>query len=235
MAERHFLTLLQEPAPSFIPSTLTVPIRDNSVYLPLQTVTETTVKTTTTTDEVGTCIVLQDGVLHYIGTSGGRKPFWNSIESDSVRVNCNAPIVLGRLSHLCDAVEASRTTTSVLQQQCFRTASSEKGRIEFDFGDRRWVDCTVYALRHGYTSEHAALRSWRLLGSRDRGHWVLLDEQRRNNTLGTAPFNVTACCAFRYIALELAGPDAVGEHHIELSGMEFYGSLVNTVLDNKYG
>ncbi|ORC87226.1 putative E3 ubiquitin-protein ligase HECTD1-like isoform X6 [Trypanosoma theileri] len=259
MAERH-LTLLQEPAPSFIPSALTVPITDNSVYLPLHSETTTTIIKTTKADKiVGSCMVLQDGMLHYIATSGGTKPFWNPIESDAIRVHCNAPIVLGRLSSLCTAVDASRTSTTVLQQQCFRTASFEKARIEFDFGDRRWVDCTAYALRHGHASEHAALRSWRLLGSRDKSHWVVLDEQRRNNTLGASPFNVgtfnidrecvfdqarviwhcgtadTAFCAFRYLALELTGPDAVGEHHIELSGMEFYGALVNTVMDYKSG
>ncbi|EAN81631.1 putative E3 ubiquitin-protein ligase HECTD1-like isoform X6 [Trypanosoma cruzi] len=247
VTDRH-LTLVRDVASFFFPSALTIPIADNSIYLPLGRGKE---KCESVVQE-NASMILHDGILHYIATTGGKKPFSNPVESDAVRIYCDAPVVLGELSSLCNAVDATRTTAAVLQQtQCFRTASQEGARIEIDFGDRRWVECSAYALRHGHATEHAALRSWRLLGSRDRVRWVVLDEQRRNNMLGRSPFNVASFtideeqvysqvkttrhsasalgCAFRYIALELAGPDAVGKYHLELGGMELYGYLVNTL------
>ncbi|KEG09028.1 putative E3 ubiquitin-protein ligase HECTD1-like isoform X6 [Trypanosoma grayi] len=248
VAERH-LTLVQELVPSLLPSALTVPITSSAVHLPLRSTAVPTGIGNSNNSKA--CMALQDGVFHYIATAGGTKPFRNPVENDAVRVQCSAPIVLGELSFLCSAIDAARTTPAVLERQRFRTASQEKARIEIDFGDRRWVVGEAYALRHGHATEHAALRSWRLLGSRDRSRWVVLDEKRHNHTLGSAPFNVAAfnideervlsdtrdiwqCtsgerCAFRYIALELTGPDAVGAHHLELSGMELYGYLVNNV------
>ncbi|RNF23387.1 putative E3 ubiquitin-protein ligase HECTD1-like isoform X6 [Trypanosoma conorhini] len=247
VAERH-LTCVRELAPSLLPSALTIPIADNTVYLPLAS----SEKVGAPVEQRHASMMLPRGILYYIATAGHTKSFCNPVESNAVRVQCDAPVVLGQLSSLCDAGRPTRSTAAVPQHMpSLRTASQENARIELDFGDRRWVECTAYALRHGHAVEHAALRSWRLLGSRDRVRWVVLDEQRRNGMLGTSPFNVAAftideeevfsqvrhswCplpglgCAFRYIALEIAGPDAVGKHHLELGGMELYGYLVDTL------
>ncbi|ESL12181.1 hypothetical protein TRSC58_00056 [Trypanosoma rangeli SC58] len=247
VAERH-LTCVRELTPSFFPSALTVPITDNIVYLPL----ESGGNGNASVDQKHASMTLPSGILYYLATAGHTRSFCNPVESDAVRIHCNAPILLGQLSSVCDAWNPTRNAVSIRQHMpCFRTASQENARIEIDFGDRRWVECTAYALRHGHVSEHAALRFWRLLGSRDKVQWVVLDEQRRNSVLGTSPFNVATFnideeevfsqmrniyyftsvlrCAFRYIALELAGPDAVGKHHLELGGIEFYGCLVDTL------
>ena len=185
------------------------------------------------------CHRIAPGILYYIATGGRTRAFTNPFQSNIVTL-------------YADFVEGSEETifSDILAKDSLpvetRTKSVKGARIVFDFGISRRVDIHQYVLRHGHSTKHAALRTWRLVGwngheSEAAPEEVVLDLRNGVATLGVKPWAVAMFQVekhkrkhkeetFRFIALEITGPNSAGDStfHIELSHIDFFGILVTT-------
>lgn len=176
--------------------------------------------------------VEQQGILYYLGTTGKTRPFTNPCTTLMVSVSASVPLTFGSLETLL----VPKRTLEDKKAASMRTKSQKGASITFDFGHKHRVNLKKYVLTHGHEDEHAALRSWRLLGSVDGSEWVVLDERRNNHALigpytselfECQPSSSTLPDGARFLSLEISGPNAAGPDmwHIELSGIEFFGTI----------
>eukprot|EP01118_Nematostelium_gracile_P014236 TRINITY_DN5500_c0_g1_i1.p1 TRINITY_DN5500_c0_g1~~TRINITY_DN5500_c0_g1_i1.p1 ORF type:complete len:277 (-),score=64.55 TRINITY_DN5500_c0_g1_i1:53-841(-) len=180
----------------------------------------------------------ENGILYFIGTDFGRKPWcMDTITSyvtvrdwkgqKSTRGDHSEPIEFNNhISHVFNRGDQAR--------RIFIYGSG--GYYEFDLGRHIRVNPVAYCLRHG-SAQNRAMRSWQFLGSNDRKDWVLISDHRNDQGLpvhegATHTFRLKEVKeSWRYFRILKTGPDA-GEaneggrmHYFHCSGFELYGHM----------
>ena len=113
-------------------------------------------------------------------------------------------------------------------------ANEREGWIEFDFGQRT-INLTSYTIRTNSSNPNwNHPKTWRIVGSNDKDHWVTLDHQTNNSDLRGSNLQHRFECEnkdknyYRYI--KYTQEDNWNSNHQEkydiyLTCIEFFGSI----------
>eukprot|EP00759_Apiculatamorpha_spiralis_P051275 PhF_6_TR516/c0_g1_i1/m.300 len=173
-----------------------------------------------------TSVEVTGGIIHWVGTSGGKKDFANPHTSGDLVVTASQPFLSGDVSVI----------VSQEPQEC-RTKSELNGWIGIDLGSHRRLLCKRYALRHGHEEDHAAMRDWVFEASNDTKEWHVLRRHKRDLTL-QGPFGLStytvdftgsreAMEPYRFFRIRITGPNRAGTnfYHIEVCELDVFGTL----------
>ncbi|KAJ4456534.1 putative E3 ubiquitin-protein ligase HECTD1 [Paratrimastix pyriformis] len=166
----------------------------------------------------------EQGLFYYLGTQGRTQPWQNPAQAGWVTVTRSS--------------ESTGNVSDALgRQPCNNfTDNLPNSWYQVDLGAGRLFAPTRYTLRHsnGPSYAEARLQSWRLEGSLDGASWRTLDEHTNEpNSLPARPdamatFTVAPAQAFpaRHFRVLMTGTSPRGWHHLMLSGLEMYGTLI---------
>ncbi|KAJ4459434.1 putative E3 ubiquitin-protein ligase HECTD1 [Paratrimastix pyriformis] len=166
------------------------------------------------------------GLFYYIGTQGRTQPWQNPAEA-------------GWVTATRSSEQAGKASDLTGRQPCTSYTSNQPNSWwQVDLGAGRLFTPTRYTLRHSNRPANVVwrLQSWRLEGSVDgaEGSWRTLDEHA--NEPNALPILADAMVTFavaperafpaRHFRVLMTGPSPNGGHHLMLSGLEMYGTLV---------
>jgi len=120
-----------------------------------------------------------NGVLYYIGTAGGSRPYVNPCESGDIAVEWSS-IHNGEVANFVQHTYSKKWAY---------TKSEPYTWMLVDLGHRRSLIPTAYSLRHGYNNNRYCLRNWELQGRGNpaadgaEGGWVVLKAHVNNVSL----------------------------------------------------
>ncbi|KAJ4455805.1 putative E3 ubiquitin-protein ligase HECTD1 [Paratrimastix pyriformis] len=181
------------------------------------------------------CTLPPRGLFYYIGTQGRTQPWQNPAEAGWVTATRSSDWGSGKASDLTGRQPCNSFTGNQL-----------KSWWQVDLGAGRLFTPTRYTLRHSNRPDNVErrLQSWQLEGSVDgaEGSWRTLDEHTNEpnaiparadamTTFAVAPERAFPARRFRVL---MTGPSPSGNHFLELSGLEMYGSLLNTALRQQH-
>ena len=176
----------------------------------------------------------ENGVIYYLGTEGGIKPFKNPHDIGQVRIFASS-IGKGKLSDL-----VNRELVNL------RTLNEPQSYFGIDFGEDRKLIPSCYSIMNRASSSHVML-CWQLEASNDRINYEVLDtrifltndmqinselEKERNmlkepgctSTWGIDPrFKEKFQQGFRYFIIKHIGRNSSGAYNMAISGFELYG------------
>lgn len=169
----------------------------------------------------------QKGIIYHLGLKAGQG-VWQNPHGVHLTVHASS---VHCLNHQV-AVLTSRALT-----EPFWTRNEQNSWIEIDFGSSQSVIPTAYTLRHGFNKARDGIRNWVLEGSIDQEFYDILRCHSDDKHLGNAPFDTHTWSLqnprgqkYRYLRLRQIGKGAGDEpkfkHQFTISGVEFYGWLV---------
>eukprot|EP00941_MAST-03F_sp_MAST-3F-sp1_P006430 g6430.t1 len=100
-----------------------------------------------------------------------------------------------------------------------------------DFGKRKKIQPSAYTLWNGVAGYEHAMRNWRIQASNNLLEWDILREHENENTIETVPGSSATWQLssedkfYRYFIIYQSGPNASGQHHLVIGGIEIYGKL----------
>jgi hypothetical protein len=173
-------------------------------------------------------------------------------DSDPVSLFC------GLIHHLCDESQGNVhergvvniTCSSRARNECwqivnydwndyFYTQNLANSWIQFDFKDRL-VSLTHYSLKSGGASGYHFLE-WTISGSNDGNSWTIVDDQKTQVLNGKYITKLFECGDkssvssfspfYRYLRLTQTGKNSSKNDHLDLSNIEFFGSIVKSTRD----
>jgi hypothetical protein len=174
-------------------------------------------------------------------------------DSDSASASASASLFSGLIHHLCDECHGNVHERGVVNITCssrsrnecwqvvnydwndyFYTTNSPKSWIQFDFKDRL-VCLTHYALKSdGDFRDH--LLEWTISGSNDENSWTIVDHQKTQALNGEYITKLFECVDkssvsqfYRYFRLTQTGKNSSGSDYLQLSNIEFFGSIVKSI------
>jgi hypothetical protein len=158
----------------------------------------------------------ENGLFYWLGANQGAQAWSNPVPS-IVNVLISAPEPTKS--------PANGLTNRTIEPEWY-TNNIPNQTITFDLGVNR-IALSRYTLRHDQEVGFH-LRNWKIRGSNDGTNWADLDTQVNNTTISDSnPWFISSALSnstmFRYIQLQLTGPDSSGSHYILLSEVEFYG------------
>jgi hypothetical protein len=110
----------------------------------------------------------------------------------------------------------------------FYTQNTANSWICYDFKDMR-VTLTHYPVRSRRDANVGHLRSWMLEGSIDCESWVEMDHHTNDALLdsqgASATFPISSSSDYQYIRLRQIDVNSSGYHSLQVSAIEFYGTL----------
>eukprot|EP01064_Diplonema_japonicum_P023620 TRINITY_DN34036_c0_g1_i1.p1 TRINITY_DN34036_c0_g1~~TRINITY_DN34036_c0_g1_i1.p1 ORF type:complete len:795 (+),score=145.93 TRINITY_DN34036_c0_g1_i1:55-2439(+) len=170
-----------------------------------------------------------NGVFHYLGTNGGREEFKNPHDRGLVGLRTAAGV----------HPRSNRDVTCITGRErghFFMTPDCQNGWLEVELKSHK-LRPSAYTLEHGVKGSDAlSLRDWALEASHaSDGPWHVLASHMDDTHLGTTSPSHTWVLApgagsdsfFSFFRIKSTGPCANSTSwSICLSGLEFYGSLV---------
>jgi hypothetical protein len=175
---------------------------------------------------------VQSGVLHHIGTVGGKEGWTNP--ADAGRVTCSSSGMNG--DHKVERIADNQRSV----KHCTSTAV-EGSWMAVDLGPHRQLRVDHYFLATDYGAGKP--RHWNLEGSSDGSEWTTLLQHSNDQSLD---HNISYCTAhwpvpvqetgsagdaaqyFRHLRVKLTGKNSNGGLNLMLCGVEFYGTLVSS-------
>ena len=161
------------------------------------------------------------GVVAWIGTDRGRRPFRNPAEDGEITARASS------VAH--DSEPPSSLLGRALVR--FTTKPQPESWVELDLGRHR-VAPTHYTLRHYSSWDTEALRNWELRGSNDGIRWTTLRRHEDDTSLQKKgqreTWEVTGKAAqrrYRFFRVVQTGKNSNMHHYLALSGFEVYGLL----------
>jgi hypothetical protein len=176
--------------------------------------------------------------------------FTNCFSSTPPSGSTSSSLFSGLIHHLCQKYDGNVHERCVVNITCssnyrnncwqvvnydwndwFETQNSPNSWIQFDFKDRL-VSLTHYALKSdGDWSYH--LLEWTISVSNDENSWTIVDHQKTQDLKGQYITKLFECCDqssnskfYRYFRLTQTGKDSSGNDYLDLSNIEFFGSIV---------
>jgi hypothetical protein len=182
------------------------------------------------------------GILHHIGTQGGKEAHANPHDAGSVKVSWSS-VGFGSeaafVDHSCRGKDIATGNTHGRGGQWMQVDLLHNNRV---------AQPTSYCIRHGDKDGGVRrLRRWKLSGSHDGKVWTVIDERDQfrsplpNRGHSTGDFNIcdpTARCSgvalvdgklelgWRYLRLTQTGRHVGGGNALSCAGFEIYGKLV---------
>jgi len=161
----------------------------------------------------------KNGIVYYIGTSGGSQYWKNPGLTGLIRVYASS------LMH------DSAPATAVLGKEAVRCVTKPEKNSWFviDFA-RKMICPTAYTLRHYSTWDTEALRTWQFSASVDGLKWDIIKKHRNDTSLnmkGAAyTWRIDNCqeyyCKFKILQTDF---NSNRHYYLALSGFEIYGTL----------
>ena len=164
----------------------------------------------------------ENGVLYYIGTSGGQENYQNPHESGKVVVSASS-IVKGAAKIFVQHKHGSPISNY--------TSDSPNSWFMVDLGVSRSLQLNHYCLRSALHPNSHKLRNWRIEGSNDANKFTCLRQHNNDSTLNTksmseANWNVDEGDNFyRYFRIFQNGKNSSNVNHLMCAGIELYGTL----------
>ena len=165
------------------------------------------------------------GVVAWIGTDRGRRPFRNPAEDGEITARASS------VAH--DSEPPSSLLGRALVR--FTTKPQPESWVELDLGRHR-VAPTHYTLRHYSSWDTEALRNWELRGSNDGIRWTTLRRHEDDTSLqkkgqretwevtGTLPTPKGE--GYQLFRVRQTGRNSNNHYYLALSGFELYGDLL---------
>jgi hypothetical protein len=170
-----------------------------------------------------------NGVLYYLATEEGKKPYVNPADSKVVAVQWSS-IYRGKVSDFV-SLRAPQSSGQF-------THNYPNSFMAVDLGPRWSLVVNHYCLRNTTDLKHATkytLTNWLLQGSNSPTHgdggWVTLSAHENDTSLipqiaSTADWVVeTPQIGYRRFRILQNGPCLGGNHHLNCGGIELYGKL----------
>ena len=166
-----------------------------------------------------------NGVLHHIGTAGGREAYRNPHEAGRV-VAAMSLVYNGSPERFVQHQHAEPVYNV--------TNNTPNSWMSVDLGEGRSLRPDHYCLRHDKNGGNAggnALRNWRLEGSHDGRAWVALrthtnDASIAAASMATAAWPVEGATeAFRHFRILQTGKNSSNYNHLMCAGIELYGAF----------
>lgn len=164
-----------------------------------------------------------NGVFHYLMDKHKKDLFTNNI------------------IHLNFSTCATNNPSSIVYQSqspVFQTDNHPNSWIAFDFSNMK-IRLTSYSLMSYYLGKpnFANPKSWVIEGSNDARMWIELDRQVENPDLNGKSkiknFPIKEKFqAFKFIRMKQIGPNWAGMHQLTLSGIEFFGHLIEKEIED---
>jgi len=165
----------------------------------------------------------ENGVLYYLGTGGGTRPWINPHDSGDV-ICCWSSVNGGTVSRFVGRVA-----------QFSNTKNTAWSWMMVDLGEGRSLTPNYYTLRHDSNNSHY-LRHWRLEGrvcggGPSDGTWVALRTHTGDVSLNgygaSASWSVEGAReSYRCFRVIQTGLNSINNHYLMCSGVELYGDLM---------
>lgn len=160
-----------------------------------------------------------NGVIYYIGTNGGSKPWSN-------------PSLDGRITttRSSEGTGNAADITGRENKKCYTDGKPESWWC-VDLGEGRSLVPSRYVLRHGSKMATNQIRNWVFEGSADNSRFDVLsthtnDETLRGSGFASASWPVSGTeTPYRYFRVRQTGPNSTGDDFLVLCGIELYGTL----------
>jgi hypothetical protein len=164
---------------------------------------------------------VSDGVFNRLTQRNGRNPI------DSGLIHLNIPTQ-------CDPFMKKSAILGQYKEQSFYNYAvtfpkQNDNWVEFDFRNLR-IQLSAYSIRG---NDRYLMQSWNMIGSNDRKTWALIDLVRDAKITKDGNWRTFICMrnpgSFRYIRyVQYANSerDEKCQYFIQISGMEFFGSVV---------
>jgi hypothetical protein len=120
-----------------------------------------------------------------------------------------------------DPKHSVRNVGDIRSDSAFRSSHGADQWVRWDFRDMR-IRMANYTIKAG------TLKSWVVEGSMDGVNWVEVDRQTETinqSQSWVTSFSVTKSVECRFIRLRQLGLNRIGNDHLALSTMEFFGTL----------
>jgi len=159
-----------------------------------------------------------NGIVVYIGTDLGAKPFINPGESGLITVES------------LTIRDNSKPITAITGRKSVRCVSEAFADQWFTVNFHELEICpTAYSLRHYLSWDYDALRSWDFEGF-DGTQWVLIRRHKKDKSLHKKGMWVTWPLKgnqkyYSIFRLRMTGKNSRDRYHLACSGFEIYGRL----------
>ena len=158
----------------------------------------------------------KNGVLYWLGTKGGARPWQNPADAGAVKVT------------------ASQWNTGRVQNVVNYSAIQAKNYSQNTANSWVMVELPVhitpnkYTILHGYQTVRNQLRNWDLEGSADGVNFTVIRSHRNDSGLSgngycTNTWDLDTDQPFSHFRLSMKGTDSNGLNHLMCAGLEFYG------------
>ena len=167
-----------------------------------------------------------NGILHHIGTRGGKVAYRNPHELGEV-VSSSSSRGIGE-SAPAFVQHAHATSVMHYTNATLQSFVGLRDWMAVDLGEGRSLVVDHYCLRSDRNPGHK-LRNWELQGSLDGQTWQTLrihqsDTSLPNHVMSTAAWPVDAGAqAFRHFRIAQTGVNSSGDQHLMCAGIELYG------------
>jgi len=168
----------------------------------------------------------KNGILYYLATEGGKKPYKNPATSGVVKLEISHKSLYSSDMVKDNIIDHFKATSTYWGGSCPQWFS-------VDLGEKNLVKCTAYTLRHGFSSYNSYICDWEFQGSTDNKKWdVLHSEINPPFTKGydTKTFKLPPQTKFyRYFRVLQKGNYSMGlgqsggSPYLCISGFEIYG------------
>lgn len=108
----------------------------------------------------------------------------------------------------------------------FYPKESDSAFIQFNF-KRFKFSLNSYSLKSNQNQTNKLI-NWEIIGSNDLKNWYQIDEEHIgtwNSNFNIKNYQTKNSQAYQYIQIRLKGNDSSGENYLDLSGVEFFGSI----------
>ena len=172
----------------------------------------------------------KSGVLHWIATDGGTKPYANPHGKPG-------GVVAKMSSEGGNGSTPSRFVDHAqVEDGGNYTKDIPNSSMSVDLGEGRQLAPDYYCLRHGDSSVVAVLQNWQLEGSNDDTTWAILKTHAREGAAldkepfctASWPIQAPAAAAgtpYRYFRILQTGQGTDGDDYLPCAGIELYGLL----------
>ena len=166
-----------------------------------------------------------NGVIYYLATAGGTRPWANPHEAGVVTVSFSSDAGYGVNRFVANKAPAAG-------EYC-HTNSLANSWMSVSLNGRRVIPNTYVISSDQYGLSGAdLLRSWRLEGSLDGTTWTTLRTHTNDTTLTAATLTGYwpvdgASSAFSNFRILHTGPNTSGDYHLMASSLEIYGELLD--------
>lgn len=165
-------------------------------------------------------VVHEQGLLFWLGTQKGTKPWANPASLGMVSVSA--------LSSFNDLAPVTDRVPGY-----WRSTNDPNAWVQIDVGPTNRLWPTHYRLSHGRGDTEFALRSWVLEAKPTTGspEWIVLREHKDDQSLGkqadTSVWSVEnpSGSFFQIFRVRITGAESHGTHYLHCSALEFFGVL----------